>query len=283
MRLMRKRLLALLVLVLPGRPEAAPVDLTYSVYAAGFRILELTARLDLGEDRYRIEATSRTVGAADLFARSQQVTMAEGGWRGPEPVPRLYRADGTLRGEPRRVHIDFDGRRPILRRVEPPNEAEREAVPEALLPGALDGISVIARLMRLAGLEGSCDAEARTYDGRRLQAWRSRTEGTERLTLRPIRFDGTVLRCGFEGRVIAGFRTADPRGDAARPFAGTAWLGTVSPYLPPVPVRLEFETRWFGTTRAELERVATPALRPEAPPPAPAPPPASRPPGRPAP
>ncbi|MBR0664260.1 DUF3108 domain-containing protein [Roseomonas hellenica] len=257
---MRKRLLATLLLTLPGRPEAAPVDLTYTVYAAGLRIMEVTARLDLGDDRYRIEATTRTVGAAALFARSTQVTMVEGGWRGPEPVPRRYRADGTLRGEPRHVHIDFDGRRPLLRRVEPPNEVEREAVPEAMLPGSVDALSALARMMRLAGMEGSCDARASTFDGRRLQAWRSRTEGVERLTVRSIRFDGTVLRCGFEGRVVAGFRNGDPRGDAARPFGGTAWLGTVSPFLPPVPVRLEFDTRWFGTARAELEGVATPPV-----------------------
>ncbi|HEY4253698.1 MAG TPA: DUF3108 domain-containing protein [Roseomonas sp.] len=268
---MRTRHLAALLLLLPGRPEAAPVDLTYTVYAAGLRIMEVAARLDLGEERYRIEATTRTVGAAALFASSTQVTVVEGGWRGPEPQPQRYRADGQLRGEPRHIHIDYDGRRPLLRMVDPPNEIEREAVPEAMLPGSVDTLSVLARMMRLVGMEGNCNADATTYDGRRLQSWHAHTEGPERLTARPIHFDGMALRCGFEGRVIAGFRNSDARGDAARPFGGTAWLATVSPYLPPVPVRLEFDTRWFGTARAELQSVVTPPVALPGPP-APVPP-----------
>jgi hypothetical protein len=92
-----------------------------------------------------------------------------------------------------------------------------------------------------------CDTEVHTYDGRRVLDVVARTRGTDRLdpTARST-FSGSALRCDFEGRELAGFLLGEDDTEHRRPLHGSAWLAPLMPNAPPLPVRIAFQTRWFG-------------------------------------
>ena len=55
-----------------------------------------------------------------------------------------------------------------------------------------------------------------------------------------------ALRCDFAGRMQAGFRFDDNRERDSKPLHGSAWLAPVTTGGPNLPVRMTFETSWFG-------------------------------------
>lgn len=248
-----------LCLTLASAPAGAEALLArYEVRAGGLTIMQVEALIELDGPRYRIVTRLHTTGLAGLFLNGEQVTLAEGAWRGAEPVPLAYRLEGRWRGNERRVVMDYAAPgQPRLRAVEPPNEAERETVPEALRRGTTDALSAMAKLARSVALTGRCDGEAAVFDGRRRADYRAWTGGVERLPAEGA-FGGDALRCGFEGQIIAGFRRGDDPEEARQPQFGTAWLARVLPGGPPLPVRIEVPSRWFGTIRVVLA-----GLRPE--------------------
>ena len=97
-----------------------------------------------------------------------------------------------------------------------------------------------------------------TYDGRRVLALTAHTHGREMLapTGRSI-FSGQTLRCDFEGRELAGFLIGEDDPEHRQPLHGSAWLAPMAPDAPSLPVRIAFETRWFGMATMYLTH-ATP-------------------------
>ncbi|MES2710338.1 MAG: DUF3108 domain-containing protein [Pseudomonadota bacterium] len=252
------RFIPLLLVLFAVPARAAPVDVTYTLTAVGMTVLEITARLDVSDRGWRVEARSQTTGAAAVFVRGMQTTLSEGVWRGTDAVPQRYRADGVWRGEQRRTHLDYEASRPILRSMLPVIEPEREAVPEARTAGTTDTLTALIWMARSAGMAGRCDGRRMTYDGRRLQEWTIRTEGSQDVVAVSGSYRAAALRCAITTHTVAGFRRDEPRETTARPTNGTVWLGIVSPHLPPIPVRLDMETRMFGTVRVDLTRVTSP-------------------------
>jgi len=249
------RLLALLVfgLALPAAPAGAEAMLArYEVRVAGMLVLRMEALFDLDGPRYLVRARIRSAGLAGALGSSDQITSAEGAWRGADPVPLRFLAEGSWRGSPRQVVLDYAlPGRPQLRALEPPSGTEWEVVPEPLRHGTMDTLSALAKLARIVALTGRCDTEAAVFDGRRRADYTVRTAGTERLAPEGA-FGGEALRCAFEGRVIAGFRTGHDPEEARRPHPATAWLARPLPGQAPLPVRVELASRWFGTVRVVL-------------------------------
>jgi hypothetical protein len=59
-------------------------------------------------------------------------------------------------------------------------------------------------------------------------------------------FQGNALRCDFSGRMLAGFKFDGDRVRDGKTMHGSAWLAAAVPGGPLLPVRMAFETRWFG-------------------------------------
>ncbi|HEX2940092.1 MAG TPA: DUF3108 domain-containing protein, partial [Rhodopila sp.] len=136
---------------------------------------------------------------------------------------------------------------PEVEQLIPPNDTEREPVPDTLRAHTIDTISALAQLIHVVAQTGRCDTTVRTFDGRRVTEIHAHTAGMETLpqTDRSM-FAGPALRCDFEGRMLAGFKHNSDRQRDARPMHGSAWLATVLPGTMRLPVRLSFETHWFG-------------------------------------
>jgi len=228
------RYLLPLLLILPCVARAAAPDATinlrYQAYAHGFAILAMDVTLATGPHSYALTLSYRTTGLARFLFPGEQNDAVAGVWR----------------GHARQTEISYQNQRPTVVRLISPGTREREPVPPALQIGTEDTLSALAQLVRRVDTSTTCDTSARIYDGRRLSEINARTVGMETVaaTQRSI-FVGPALRCDFEGHMLAGFLLDDNRAEMQRPLHGSAWFAAIEG-SPPLPVRLQFETRWFG-------------------------------------
>lgn len=243
---------AFVLALAPCATRAEPLLAHYEVRAAGLQVMLVDARFDLDGPRYQVSTRIRTTGVVGVFSNGDQVTSVEGAWRGVEPQPSRYRVTGMWRGAKRAVALDWPiPGHPVVGEMVPPNEAEREPVPENLRQGTMDGLSALAKLTRIVAETGRCDGSAAVYDGRRRADYAVRTEGMQ--TLPPEGgFGRDALRCAFESRLLAGRRGDQDAEEARKPQPATAWLGRPLPGHRPIPVRIELPSRWFGTIRVLL-------------------------------
>ena len=237
---------AALFLLLIAPAHAAPIEAQYTAYAAGLQVVSMKAEFDVGA-AYHVRLSYRTTGAVNLLLHSAQDTVVDGAFtEAGRPQPSRFFSTGTLRGAPRVTQIDYRGGQPSVRQLQPPNEEEREPVPEAQQAHTIDSLSAMADLVRRVNTTGGCDGRVTTFDGRRLAELEAHSGGRE--TLEPSArssFSGPAVRCDFTGRQIAGFRhDADAKDKQIQ--HGSAWFAALTPGGPLIPVRISFRTRWFG-------------------------------------
>jgi hypothetical protein len=229
---------------------------SYNTYAAGMPVAQVETSLTFSPQTYRVNVGYRTTGMVGLFFRGHQSDLASGSWRGLAAKPSRFVGEGSWRGANRLANIEYEDGRPMIRQLVPPNDGEREPVPDALKINTIDALSALAELIRVVDLTGRCETVARVYDGRRAVEIEAHTAGEE--TLDPTSrssFSGNALRCDFSGRMQAGFLFGDDRQRDSKPMHGSAWLAPVAAGLR-LPVRLAFETRWFGDATMYLTEVA---------------------------
>jgi hypothetical protein len=241
----------LLVGVMAGpaaRAQTAPeLHLAYDTYAAGLNVLKLTAALKLTASAYQVDLDYRTAGIFGALFSSEMHDTATGTWAGYVAEPLRFYSHGQFRGDPRRTLIDYLDGQPRLRILEPPPAEQREPVPPGMERNAVDALSAMAQLIRAFGATGHCAGHASLFDGHRLSEITVRDDGDETLTRTSgTMFGGPTHRCAFEGRQTAGFVRDADRAELNRPHRGVAWLARLAPGEPAVPVRLTFETRYFG-------------------------------------
>lgn len=231
----------------PSLAQVAQVQLAFDTYAAGIEVMQMHAFFGVGPWNYRIEVDYHTTGLVGLLYRGTQINTVRGMWQDNEASPLEFYGKGHWRGRDRLTWIDYDHGLPHLKELQPPQETERELVPQDMQRHTVDTLSALAQLMRHVQHSQDCETRVRTYDGRRLLDVAARTAGFERLdeTSRSM-FHGPALRCDFEGSELAGFMIGENDPEHHRPLHGVAWLAPLLPNAPPLPVRVAFETRWFG-------------------------------------
>lgn len=257
-------LLPLLVLVLPGaaaRAEPPPARLGFAIYSTGLNVMVIDSQADIGPDSYRIDLAYRSTGLFGTLFPSTIDSMVQGTWSGVEPRPQRFASWGTFRSAPRRVMIEYVAGQPALRELEPASEEDRDPVPPEMQRNTIDTLSAMAFLVRQVAKTGGCDGQVRSFDGRRVIEITARTAGRE--TLRSdyrSSFAGVALRCDFAGRQLAGFKQDVSESERKRVNESSAWLAPILPDQPALPVRIVFETRFFGNATAFLT-AAVPGAR----------------------
>jgi Protein of unknown function (DUF3108) len=230
-------------------PSRTPLALhaSYETYAAGLHVAEVESGFSFGPWNYQMNLGYRTTGMIGFFFGGHQFDSVSGSWQGERAEPSLFLGQGAWRGAVRLTEIAYRRGQPAIRQLVPPNADEREAVPDSLQANTIDTLSALAELIHVVQDTGRCETTVRTYDGRRAVEIEAHTVGEEMLapTARSS-FAGKALRCDFSGRMLAGFKFGDDRERDSKPMHGSAWLSQVVAGAPPLPVRLAFETRWFG-------------------------------------
>ena len=208
---------------------------------------EVDSGFSFGPLHYQMNLDYSTTGMVAVFFGGHQFDSVSGSWHGEQAAPRRFVGSGQWHGEDRVAEIDYSQGRPIIRQLVPPRDHEREAVPESLQANSIDALSALAELVHIVTDTGRCETTVHTYDGRRAVEIEAHTVGEE--TLQPTdrsSFAGKALRCDFSGRLVAGFKFDDDRARVGKPMHGSAWLAPVVAGAPKLPVRMTFETRWFG-------------------------------------
>jgi hypothetical protein len=237
--------------------QVTQVNLSYDTYAAGIEVMQLRAYFGLGPWNYQIDINYHTTGLVGLFYRGHQVNTVRGAWLEDQAAPLQFYGEGVWRGHERRTLIVYAHGLPQVRQLEPPQETEREPVPLDLQLHTIDTLSALAQLLRRVEHDRTCETSVRTYDGRRVLEVAAHNGGSENLdpTGRSS-FSGPTLRCDFEGREIAGFLIGEDDPEHRSPLHGSAWLAASVPGAPPLPVRIAFQTRWFGLATMYLTSAA---------------------------
>lgn len=231
-----------------------PVHVAYALYAAGLEVAEVQMSYAIAPAAYRMEIGYHTVGIANLFSPGNNDSRIEGSWNGLRPLPKRLTGAGSGRGEPRRTDIDFSGAMPVVVDLLPADLPQRMPIPDSVKAGTVDTLSAMAALIRVVATTGSCDLSLKTYDGHRVLAFEAHAAGRERLgPYRASIFTGEALRCDFVGIPIGGAKIDDS--SDARPLRGAAWFARPIEGGPPVPVRMGFDTRWFGEATMSMVSV----------------------------
>ncbi len=240
-------LLTLLASVSPGWADETPLRATYAGYSHGLNILNLDTAMTLGAADYRLQITYRLSGMVGALVHGDGATVVDGRFAGSRALPRELFSTGHLRGTARVTQIDWVDGSPRITQMVPAVETERDPVPPAEQAHTIDTLSAMAALMRQVTDTGRCDGAMRTFDGHRLSEIAAHTIGPE--TLEPTgrsSFQGTALRCDFDGRQLGGFLRDEDQEAVRRPQHGSAWFARLRPGQPMIPVRIVFSTRLFG-------------------------------------
>jgi hypothetical protein len=227
--------------------SALALHATYETYAAGIHVAEVDTGFRFGPSGYEMNLGYHTTGMVGFFFRGHQFDRVMGAWQGLRAVPSEFIGQGEWHGEKRLADVGYQRGKPIIHELIPPNVDEREPVPDAFQANSIDTLSALAALIHVVADTGRCETTVRTYDGRRAVEIEAHTVGEEMLepTSRSS-FAGKALHCDFSGRMLAGFMFGDNRARDSKPMHGSAWLAPVGAGEPPLPVRMTFETRWFG-------------------------------------
>jgi hypothetical protein len=238
-----------------ARPDAE-LHVSYAAYAAGLNVLDLDVGIDLNQRSYRLELNFRTAGVFSAVIHANIQSIVAGLWQGSTVAPTRYYSYGTFRGEPRRTQIDYVDGQPMVKILEPPEDEPRDPIPPTMMHDTVDTLSAIALLVHTVAVTGRCDGHVATYDGRRTSVITATDSGQETLPAdsRSI-FAGATHRCDFNGRQTGGFAHDADHAELERPQHGVAWLATALPGQAPIPVQMQFHTRFFGNATMYLTSV----------------------------
>jgi hypothetical protein len=258
MRRAAPSLLAIWLLIPVPAPaqDAIDVHASYDLYAAGFHVADMDAALGIGPHDYDVRLDYHTTGLVSLFHHGHQLNTVFGTWQADRPQPEQFQSVGVWQGEDKVTLMDYLHGQPLVRKLIPPQDREREPVPLSLQQNSVDSLSALAFMIRRVTDTGHCDASLHLFDGNRASEITAHTAGEENLlpNSRSI-YSGKALRCDFVGQMLAGFQYQDNTAYDHRPLHGSAWLAAVVPGAPPVPVQMQFDTRWFGEATMYLTQV----------------------------
>ncbi len=236
----------------------------YDGFAHGILALKLHATLNLAPTTYEGALSFHTAGMIGWMVHSTDDSHVQGRFVKAAPddqgadraEPSSFVSVGNLRGTDRVTRMTYQNGMPVIGTLTPNVLLERKPVPPTAWPHTIDNLSALAMLVRQVADTGRCDGSATLFDGRRLTTLAARTAGTEALahTGRSL-FAGQALRCDFDGNQVYGFKNDESEAEQRRTKHGNAWLATVLPNEPPVPVKVIFTNKALGEVTLYLTAV----------------------------
>ena len=238
--------------------QAGPADsrhlaLEYELYIGGFHTFSIAYDARLGPASYDVTVSLDGRGIMDWWFAWTMKAFSQGRLAGDGVVPVRAGADSTWKGKHRRTRLFYPPDGPPAVELDPlPDADDGDPVRPALRSGARDLAGALFALLSRIGAEDRCDGREAVFDGRRRYDLVLTHHGEERLEGGPHSpYAGPALRCTIAIERIAGYPRKPRRSSWRSADRATVWLAPAFAGLPPVPVRLELDTK-MGSLRAHL-------------------------------
>ena len=229
----------------------APLALSYELHAGGLHAFSIDTEVTLAPERYALDLELRTDGWLSWILDWSLSSRAAGRADDAGLRPERFRTESRWRGKPRWVELRYDGGPAPRVEVEPPQEEDdRDPVPEALRADTLDPLTAGLALVHALMTGGRCEGEAAVFDGRRRFDAQAEDAGSAEVPVSDLApYGGEAVACRLNVVPVTGF-WRDERNNTD-PQELLVYLRPVIEGQPPVPVRVEAETR-FGAVRVHL-------------------------------
>jgi hypothetical protein len=229
--------------------------LGYQVAWGHLTLVEAEISYGQSGSRYFLSGSGRTRGLFGLFFPWQGRADTEGLLQGEGRRPLAHRHEGTWKEKTRWTRVDWDGTAEPRTETRPPPDLEKVTpVPKASTVGTSDPFTVILTVLDQLAETGSCEAEAKVWDGRRRYDLSVTHMGEEKLIAdRPWAFEGMAIGCAVDFERIGGFwreRTGWRDADENAPIRRMIWVAEIAPERWAL-VRAEIETP-YGTVVGRL-------------------------------
>jgi Protein of unknown function (DUF3108) len=222
---------------------AAPLDVRYEAFAAGFPVARFDFRLKEASGSYVVDGEIRTEGLLRLFYRVNLQTASEGALAAAAVAPRSHEQVMVAGGKDREAHLLYPGDGRVLAQLVPPEDSGRpKPTPQQILD-TMDPLSAVLAIGHYAARTGSCGGRFAVFDGRRRYDVVLSDEGSERIVAAPaVAFDGMARRCRVAAVKIAGF--SNDLDYAPHTTMARAWLASPRAGAPALPLRIDFDSSW---------------------------------------
>ena len=244
--------------LLPGGWQ--PLDLVYEIHAGGLHAFTIDLKAALDEKAYDMAMALRTDGTLSWVLDWTMESVVRGRLKeAGTPMPERFRTESLFRGNERSVELRYESERgaPTVEALPPPEEDDRDLVPDALKEGTIDPLSAGVALIYALADTDRCEASFGVFDGRRRFNASSRDQGEQEISTGSLSpYGGLARACAVSVEPVTGFWRNHDHEPRTQDF--TVFLRQVSPGTPPLPVRIEAETR-FGGVRIHLIDMAVSA------------------------
>ncbi len=227
-----------------GEADRRDVALDYAIYLGGVEVVEADISLALDDGGYDLEAELKTRGfIGQMFPWSMRA-KAKGRVKAPRLHPQEAHSENMWRGKKGWVSLRFGEDGPKVVSAEP--ERDPIAAAPEIMRGAIDVGSALLSMTRATGDGWTCDPKVPVFDGRRRFDFLLDPVGKQEMSRgRYSAFAGTAVRCKLSLVVLLGEKEeGDYGGLGSSGREITVWLGSLFDGVPPVPVRVEYETDW---------------------------------------
>jgi YD repeat-containing protein len=243
-------------------PTPRKMDLSYDVYAGGFKALDATLELDLDKKAYDMSIEAKTQGfIGNLFPWKATYSTSGHAEKG-ELIPTMHLARSSWRNKEKLTEMDYDPQGNLLKTTVQENgkTTTNRDIESDMVRDSVDMLTGALLMMQNAKNTAQCKGSFPVYDGKRRFNLTLKDEGTEMIKKSDYSsFEGKALRCTIEVEPVAGFKEKDKqRGWMAvqahteeRKKLPTLWLAQLEKDGPAVPVRMEIASA-YGSVVAHL-------------------------------
>jgi hypothetical protein len=245
----------------PATPS--PVDMTFTLYAGGLKVVDVNIDYTLTPKAYDIFAVAKTRGFWSSLVPWRNMIKAYGTVDAKGLHPQGARYDDVWKEKARTTEFTFTKDGNVTAKANPPHKKDgRIEANEAQRKGAIDPLSAVVSVLAKGGAEG-CQGKIPAYDGRRVYNLVLTNKGEEKMAKTSYNiYSGPAMRCevlfepvaGFppKGKKSAGFWSAQDNADKRNPLI--IWMAKPRADLPVVPIRVQSATE-YGTLVAHLRAI----------------------------
>jgi hypothetical protein len=189
--------------------SASTLDVTYTIYAGGITLGELSVGVRMEGDAYKAISTLRTSGVVDALWRAKIEASSSGTVENGRVKPSLYYASSQHDDVNQQVTVTYPANGAPTYRAEPAyRDPKRIAMPDAQKINTLDPVSAMVSLttMLAGGGDGAkpCAIALPVYDARRRYDVALSFERNTKVNMDNGLYSGAVDVCRLAYKPIAG-------------------------------------------------------------------------------